>query len=65
MSKRGEKEDVLAEEDVNQTGGCEALLEGMTFEVSVKDDWMHNVIRVKPSTGRRRAQIMNASLTFV
>ena len=46
MSKRGEKEDVLAEEDVNQTGGCEAPLDEVTFEVSVKDDWVRNVIRL-------------------
>lgn len=65
MSKQGGKEDVLAEEDVNQMGGCEALLDEMTFEVSVKDDWTRNVIRLKPSSGRRRGQIMNASLTFV
>lgn len=27
----------MAEEDVNQKGGCEAALEKMTFEVSAKD----------------------------
>lgn len=48
MSKRGEEENVPAEEDVNQRGGCEADLKEMTFKVSTQrqeDDWTWNAVQ--------------------
>ncbi len=66
MSKRGEEENVLAEEDVIQRG-CEAVLKEMTFWGFNERQRMTGRVKsynYESGFGTRSGQIMNASLTF-